>query len=106
MLETFVFNELRRQASWREEPLRFFHYRDRDDYEVDIVIENQSGELIGIEVKSSATVQALDFKGLKQLQRTAPGAMKQGILLYRGKETLSFGQGMIALPIDALWNIK
>ncbi len=106
MLETFVFNELRRQASWCEEPLRFFHYRDRDDYEVDIVIENQSGELTGIEVKSSATVQAHDFKGLKQLQRTAPGAMKQGILLYRGKETLSFGQGMIALPIDALWNIK
>lgn len=106
MLETFVFNELRRQASWREEPLRFFHYRDRDDYEVDIVIENQSGELTGIEVKSSATVQSHDFKGLKQLRRAASGAMKQGILLYRGKETLSFGQGMIALPMDAVWNIK
>ena len=34
LLETFVFRELRRQASWHEDTLSFFHFRNRDDYEV------------------------------------------------------------------------
>ena len=30
LLETFVFQELRRQASWYPGPVEFFHYRDKD----------------------------------------------------------------------------
>ncbi len=39
LLETFVFQELRRQASWHDAPSEFFHYHDKDKVEVDIVIE-------------------------------------------------------------------
>ena len=41
-LETFVFQELRRQAVCQELPLEFYHYRDKDQVEVDIVIERGS----------------------------------------------------------------
>jgi len=37
--QTYHLQELRRQASWRPEPVGFFHFRDRDDFEVDIVLE-------------------------------------------------------------------
>ena len=32
LLETFVLQELRRQANWRPDPIDFFHFRDRDDF--------------------------------------------------------------------------
>jgi predicted AAA+ superfamily ATPase len=55
LLETFVFQELRRQASWYAEPLTFWHYRDRDGVEVDIVIEAGAHAVAGVEVKAGAT---------------------------------------------------
>ena len=65
LLETFVFQELRRQASWHEDPLAFFHFRDRDQFEVDFVIERGAQAVAGVEVKAAATVTAADFRGLR-----------------------------------------
>jgi uncharacterized protein len=65
LLETFVLQELRRQASWDPEPVDFFHYRDRDDFEVDIVLERGSASVAGVEVKAAATVTDADFRGLR-----------------------------------------
>jgi predicted AAA+ superfamily ATPase len=62
MLETFVLQELRRQASGRPEPLSFFHYRDRDGFEVDIVMERGAGSIAGIEVKAAASVSEHDLR--------------------------------------------
>jgi predicted AAA+ superfamily ATPase len=56
LLETFALQELRRQASWHTEPIDFFHYRDRDDLEVDIVLEQGSFAVAGVEVKAAAPV--------------------------------------------------
>lgn len=39
LLETFVLQELIRQAAGHEDDLRIHHFRDRDGYEVDVVIE-------------------------------------------------------------------
>lgn len=73
LLETFVFQELRRPAGARDEPLAFFHFRDRDGAEVDVVIERGARELVGVEVKASSTVTPRDFRGLRRLKEaTAP----------------------------------
>ena len=75
MLETFVLQELRRQASWRPEPIGFFHFRDRDDFEVDIVLEQGHSRAAGVEVKAAATVGDADFRGLRKL-RDAAGPLR------------------------------
>src|SRR5688572_5413479 len=77
LLETFAFQELRRQASWYSESVAFFHYRDKDGAEVDIVIERGARALAGIEIKASATVTGADFRGLGKL-------FVAGIVLYDG----------------------
>jgi uncharacterized protein len=105
LLETFVFQELRRQASWHEDTLSFFHFRDRDDYEVDIVIERGAREIAGVEVKASATVRASDFSGLRKLKDAAGRRFTCGIVLYDGETTASFGEGMFAVPIRTLWEV-
>lgn len=103
LLETFVFQELRRQASWNDEPSRFFHYRDRDGAEVDIVIEHGAQVLAGVEVKAAATVTAQDFRGLRKLRETSGKRFVCGVVLYDGATSASFGGGLFAVPIRALW---
>ena len=73
LLETFVFSEVLKQASWFGESWALYHYRDKDQDEVDLVIETGSGALVGIEVKASATVNASDFKGLRKLAEACGG---------------------------------
>ena len=99
LLETFVFQELRRQASWHPGPVEFFHYRDKDQVEVDIVME-QGSLVAGVEVKAAATVTASDFRGLRKLkgvcgQRFASG---RGALRRGGQRQLRRGLARRAHP--------
>lgn len=103
LLETFVFQELRRQASWHEEPMAFFHYRDRDNAEVDIVIERGVGGIAGVEVKASGTASPSDFRGLRKLANATGDRFACGVVLYDGEMTARFGKGLYAVPISRLW---
>lgn len=106
LLETFVLQELKRQASWRSERFEFFHYRDRDDFEVDIVLEFGSTAVAGIEVKAAATVTESDFRGLRKLREAAGQRFKSGVVLYDGTATSSFGDALFAVPIRRVWEAK
>jgi predicted AAA+ superfamily ATPase len=103
LLETFVFQELRRLASWHETPVAFYHFRDKDGAEVDLVLERGASELAGIEVKASATVTAADFRGLHKLKNAAGKRFVAGVVLYDGENTVGFGEAFYAVPIRMLW---
>ena len=102
-LETFVFQELRKQASWHDTPPAFFHFRDRDDAEVDIVIEQGSRAVAGVEVKGAATVTRADFRGLLKLAKAAGDRFARGVVLYDGEVSTRFGDRLYAVPIRRLW---
>ena len=103
LLETFAFQELKRQASWHDDPLSFFHFRDRDGFEVDVVIERGAQSVAGVEVKAAATVTAADFRGLRKLKEAAGKRFACGVVLYDGEMSAGFGDAMYAVPIRALW---
>jgi predicted AAA+ superfamily ATPase len=103
LLETFVFQELRRQATARDEPLSFCHFRDKDGVEVDIVIERGSSTVAGVEVKASATVTAADFRGLRKLKEASGRRFAGGVVLYDGETGVGFGDGLYAVPIRSVW---
>ncbi len=103
MLETFVYQELRRQASWQEDEIRFHHFRDRDGFEVDLVLERAGGDLAGVEVKAGATVTVADFRGLQKLKDGTGKHFRAGVVLYDGEMAASFGEGMYAVPLSDLW---
>ncbi len=98
-----MFQELRRQASWHDEPHAFYHFRDRDGYEVDIVVERGAHAVVGIEVKAAATVTAADFRGLRKLKDAAGRRFAGGVVLHDGTMSVRFGEGLFAVPIRALW---
>ena len=104
LLETFVINELQKQASWLDKDLVFSHYRDKDKFEVDCIVELADKSCFAVEVKASATLNPSDFKGLKRFKNIAKGRFKKGVLLYCGNQTQAFGEDLIAIPLSALWS--
>jgi predicted AAA+ superfamily ATPase len=102
LAETFVVQELRRDASWRCEDLRFHHFRDNDGAEVDLVVE-RGRALAGIEIKAAGTVTAADFRGLRKLRDAVGSRFRAGVVLYDGDASLTFGPGLFAVPVRAVW---
>ncbi len=103
LLEGFVAMELARQLSWSRQRAELFHYRTKDQVEVDIVIENRQGQVVAIDVKAASTVRAEDFRGLSHLAGRLGDDLVVGIVLYTGRQTLPFGPRFRAIPISALW---
>ncbi len=102
LLETYVYQELRRLASWQEEAMTFSHFRDKDQVEVDVVLESE-GRFAGVEVKAASTVTAEDFKGLRKLRDVRPNHFASGVVLYDGQSVAGFGDKLFAVPISQLW---
>ena len=101
-LETWVYAELRKALSLSDDSWYLGHYRDKDQVEVDFVLESPQRQVIGIEVKAAASVDGQDFKGLKRLQAQTGADFLTGIVLYDGQRAMPFGPGMWAVPLAAL----
>ena len=106
-LECYVYAELLRLASWSEDSYELFMYRDKDQLEVDVVIANGLGQLVGVEVKAAASVQAAHSAGLRRLASQAGDRFLGGVILYDGIQTLPMGslagRPIWALPLASLW---
>jgi hypothetical protein len=104
LLESFVVQQLVAQAGWTDPALEFWHYRDKDQVEVDLVI-TRGQEIWGVEVKASATVTTSDGHGLRRLAAQCGKAFRSGILLHSGTSTLALGdQHLLAVPISSIWD--
>jgi predicted AAA+ superfamily ATPase len=102
LLESYVYNELKRQASGLPSPVNFYHFRDTNQREVDIIIETRAGDLYAIEVKATSTVRPADFKNMKTFAEQHKQRFKMGILFYDGELALPSGEQFIAIPLNWL----
>ena len=103
LLESFVVQQLIAQAAWTDPELRFWHYRDKDQVEVDVVM-TKANKVWGIEVKSAMSPNTSDGKGLARLANICGDDFQQGILFYAGPDLLPLpDKRMLAVPLSALW---
>ncbi len=103
LLETFVVDELIKQATWCETTPSWYHWRTYDGDEVDLIIERDDGAIVGIEVKSGTRVLEKDFRSLRKLREIVGEAFLVGIVLYTGELSYRLNDGLLVLPIDRLW---
>jgi len=103
VLEAFVFGELLKHVSTANGDYNLMYYRDTDQFEVDLVIENAIGQLVAVEVKATATLKQSDLRGLKKFASQAGEQFRMGVLLYDGTETVPLGGGIWAAPLSTLW---
>lgn len=103
LAESFVALELRKQAGWCDTRVGLYHFRTAGGQEVDLLLERQDGAVVGLEVKSSATVGPDDFRGLKLLRDELGERFRAGYVLHPGRQTVPFGERLWAAPLNVLW---
>lgn len=100
LVETWAYHEIAALVDmWPEYELA--QYRDSDKREIDFLVKGADGQLLGIEVKSG-TVGEGDFKHLKWFATHLARSRFTGVVLYSGRDVLSFGNDMFAVPLSAL----
>jgi predicted AAA+ superfamily ATPase len=104
MLENFVAMELLKQREWSRIRPSLLHFRTATGVEIDLVLEDRAGRLVGIEVKAAKNVGSDDFRGLRALRELAGDRFVRGIVLHDGRETVRFDPGLLSAPISALWS--
>jgi len=102
VVETFIYTELKKQLSYSLSPLNLFHYRTHTGHEVDFVLENPNGEIIGIEVKASKFISHNFINGMIDLRDSAGESFKAGIVLYMGEKILPLGHNIFAVPMGCI----
>jgi uncharacterized protein len=105
LFEGFVRMELVKQAEWSEARPSILHFRTRGGArEVDAVLERRGGQVVGVEMKASASLSKRDFRGLEALRNERGDAFVAGVVIHAGEQTLPFGDRLWALPVSALWS--
>lgn len=103
LIETLVFNELKAQVDM-EPDYALYHFRDRSGHEIDFLLEDGQGNIVGIEVKGGSQVNREDFRHLDWFKtKLATNKRFIGLVLYAGKDTVSFGPDFQAVPLASLW---
>jgi len=104
IIETLVFNQLKTQIDL-DYGYSLYQYRDRLKREIDFIVENEKGALLGIEVKAGSAVSKDDAKHLAWFKKNL-AAKKEfiGVVLYTGENVLPLGENITAVPIGALWS--
>jgi predicted AAA+ superfamily ATPase len=103
-LESFVVQQVVAQGGWTDPDLRFWHYRDKDQLEVDLVL-TRGRHTWGVEVKASATVTPSDGRGLLRLAERCGKDFRGGIVLHAGVNTVPLSdRRLLAVPLSALWS--
>jgi predicted AAA+ superfamily ATPase len=103
-LEVFVVTELRKQLAWSATRADLFYFRT-PRAEVDAVLEERGGRVVGIALTTNSTVGPADFSSLRLLAQSAGPRFHRGVLLYAGVEIIPFGPKLHALPVSALWQL-
>ncbi|ADH85702.1 ATP-binding protein [Desulfurivibrio alkaliphilus] len=105
LLESFVIQQIIAQAAWTDPDLRFWHYRDKDQVEVDMVV-TRGAKTWGIEVKAAETLNNKDGQGLAHLAEKCGRNFQAGLLLYNGRDILPLGdKKFLAVPMRKLWEL-
>src|SRR5664279_2753154 len=104
LLETFVVGELRKQASWLDEPVTLGHWRTHDDDEVDYVVEFADGGVLAFEIKANESIGKSDFKGMRKLRDALGDRFIAGIGFITGTRSYSgYDDRIHVMPVDRLW---
>jgi predicted AAA+ superfamily ATPase len=101
--ESFVAMELARLLPHTETAPKLRHWRGPHGEEVDIVLEDRSGRVIGIEIKAGATVRRSDLRSMNRLRELAGENFVAGLVLCTARQTIPVARRVWATPIEALW---
>ena len=84
---------------------KIFFWRTASGREVDIVLEDNAGRIVGLEVKAGATLNTKDVAGLGAMAEEVGKKWIRGIVLYTGLDVIPFARNLHGVPLQALWQL-
>ena len=82
---------------------RVGHLRtQRGDHEVDLVVEGDEGQVVGIEVKLSATIEDADVRHLIWLRDRLPDDVVDLLVITTGRHAYRRPDGVAVVPLGLL----
>jgi predicted AAA+ superfamily ATPase len=104
MIDTFVLAHIRPEVALSSFRPRLYHLRSRDGaHEIDLIAELSAGNIVAIEIKSSAAPKRSDARHLEWLRDTLGERFLAGAVLHTGPRPFRLSERVFALPICALW---
>jgi predicted AAA+ superfamily ATPase len=103
LLETFVLTELLKLRTVSQIPVGVWQLRENEDREIDFVLEGPGGAVVGIEVKATTSPGADTARHLRWFREKIGDRFRGGIVFHLGSRSSSFGDGIQAIPVSALW---
>ncbi|MES2662365.1 MAG: ATP-binding protein [Pseudomonadota bacterium] len=100
MLETWVISEIIKSYLHHGRVPRIYFYRDKEKREVDLLIE-ENGTLYPLEIKKTASVQNLGFKGFKMLDGLNMPIGAGGVICMT-PSFMAINKNVDAIPISFL----
>ena len=105
LMETFAAGEILKQLTWSQVDVHFSHFRTREGDEVDIVLEDTRGRIVGIEIKAGATLAMKDFSGLKKLEQAAGDKFVRGLIMHDHDRITPVSERIQGVPLSLLWQM-
>jgi uncharacterized protein len=102
LLESFVVGEVAKQIGWVDRPTTLHHYRDRDQREIDIILE-RGQNIAAIEVKATSTPTMAHAKHLVFLRDRLGDQFSNGVVVHTGTHRLQLADRISAVPVSSLW---
>ena len=106
LLESFAVGELRKQATWANTPISLHHFRTSAGREVDLILEDRQGRIVGIEIKAAATLGQRAFTSLRGLAEELGKRFLRGVVLYTGETVVPYAPNLHSLPLRSLWQSR
>lgn len=103
LLETFVVGELLKEVSWSDELVAVGHWRTHDGDEVDLIVEDDAGRVVAVEIKAGGQVRGQDLRGLRKLRDALGEQLVAGVVLYTGPRAYTAEDRIHVVPVDRLW---
>lgn len=104
MIDTFVLAQIRPEVALSSFRPRLYHLRSRDGgHEIDLVAELSGGDVVAVEIKSSAAPTRADARHVEWLRERLGERFLAGAVLHTGPRPFRLSERIFALPIATLW---
>lgn len=104
LIETFVLAQIRPELELSAFKPRIYHLREKNGrHEIDLIAELSGGDVVAVEIKSSAAPTRSDARHLEWLRERLGERFLAGAVLHTGPRPFALSDRIFALPIASLW---
>lgn len=104
LIETFVLAQIRPEIELSHFRPRLYHLREKNGRrEIDLLAELSAGNVVAIEIKTTAAPTRSDARHLEWLREQLGERFLGGAVLHTGPRPFVLRERILALPICALW---